>query len=105
MRKAIDRARLSPADIGYVNAHGTGTPNNDACEVAAMERIWGYDMPRFSSTKGFTGHATSAAGAIEAVICLLALRHGFIPPNLRHVIDNSFGFGGNDSSLIFSRYE
>lgn len=127
MRKAIDMARLSPADIGYVNAHGTGTPNNDACEIAAMERIWGYDMPRFSSTKGFTGHATSAAGAIEAVICLLALRHGFIPPNLgwktpmaehaipvteiehcenlRHVIDNSFGFGGNDSSLIFSRYE
>lgn len=126
MRKAMDMARLTPSDIDYINAHGTGTPNNDICEFAAMERIWGYNMPRFSSTKAFTGHTTSASGAIESVICLLALRHGFLPANLgwanpikehavpvaetlrdcdlRHIVNNSFGFGGNDSSLIISKY-
>ncbi len=127
MRKAMDMAHLSPQDISYINAHGTGTPNNDDCELAAMERIWGPNIPAFSSTKAFTGHTTSASGSIEAVICLLALRHGFLPPNLgwknpirdagipltepkrdneiHHIINNSFGFGGNDSSLILSRYE
>lgn len=126
MRKAMDMAHLNPRDIDYINAHGTGTPNNDACELAAMERIWGYELPAFSSTKALTGHTTSASGSIEAVICLLALQHSFIPPNLgwknpihngavpvteikdcvniRHIINNSFGFGGNDSSLIFSKY-
>ncbi len=127
MRKAMDMAHLSPCDIDYINAHGTGTPNNDDSELAAMERIWGCRLPKFSSTKAFTGHTTSASGSIEAVICLLALQHGFMPPNLgwknpirdsgipltthenaeniRHIINNSFGFGGNDSSLILSRYE
>lgn len=126
MRKAMEMAHLSPHDISYINAHGTGTPDNDAGELRAMERIWGEKLPEFSSTKGFTGHTTSASGAIEAVICLLVLRHGFLPQNLgwknpinghgipvterrdnidiSNVIDNSFGFGGNDSSLIFSRY-
>ncbi len=125
MRKAMDMARLSPQDIDYINAHGTGTPNNDDCELAAMERIWGDHIPKFSSTKAFTGHTTSASGSIEAVICLLALQHGILPPNLgwknpirdagipitaqenaeniHHIINNSFGFGGNDSSLILSR--
>lgn len=125
MRKAMDMARLSPCDIDYVNAHGTGTPNNDASELAAMERIWGTQIPAFSSTKAFTGHTTSASGSIETVICLLALQHGFLPPNLgwrtpineggipitgtdnqrdiKNIINNSFGFGGNDSSLIFSK--
>lgn len=126
MRKAIDMARLTPSDIDYINAHGTGTPNNDECELAAMRRIWPTELPLFSSTKSYTGHTTSASGSIEAVICLLALEHGFVPGSLgwttpiadgcepvtatqtgvrlRHVIDNSFGFGGNDSSLIFSRH-
>lgn len=126
MRKAMDMARLSPSDIDYINAHGTGTPNNDETELKAMERIWDYNLPKFSSTKAFTGHTTSASGSIEAVICLLALKHGFLPPNLgwrnpmkedvapvteilqgvkpRHILNNSFGFGGNDSTLIFSRY-
>lgn len=126
MRKAMDMARLSPRDIDYINAHGTGTPNNDETELAAMQRIWEYDLPPFSSTKAFTGHTTSASGSIEAVICLLAIRHGFLPPNLgwknpitqdavpvtgdaaprrvENIINNSFGFGGNDSTLIFSRY-
>ena len=126
MRKAMDMAQLSPSDIDYINAHGTGTPNNDECELTAMQRIWGTSLPLFSSTKSYTGHTTSASGSIEAVICLLALQHGFVPGSLgwknpiaeggepaastttglklRHIIDNSFGFGGNDSSLIFSRY-
>lgn len=125
MSEALEMAGLTPADISYINAHGTGTPNNDASEMAAMKRIFGEKLPPFSSTKPLTGHATSAAGAIEAVICLLALREHFIPASagfanpidggeapvtvtvrdveLNHVISNSFGFGGNDSSLIFSR--
>lgn len=127
MRAALDMAGLQPSDIGYVNAHGTGTPNNDITELAAMRRIWGDTLPPFSSTKPFTGHTTSASGAVESVICLLALRHGLLPPclgfvnpiepgaepvtrltevdGLRHVLNNSFGFGGNDSSLIFSTTE
>lgn len=125
MRKAMDMARLSPRDIDYINAHGTGTPNNDACELAAMERIWGYDLPAFSSTKSFTGHTTSASGSIESVICILCILNGLIPKNigfvnpikdgatpvvenlkgidLKNVINNSFGFGGNDTTLIFSK--
>lgn len=126
MRKAMDMAHLSPQDIDYINAHGTGTPNNDETELAAMQRIWDYELPNFSSTKAFTGHTTSASGSIEAVICLLALQHGFLPKNLgwhnpikddaipvvdeisgsnvKNIINNSFGFGGNDSTLIFSKF-
>lgn len=125
MSKAMSMAGLSPSDIDYINAHGTGTPNNDATELAAMTRIWGGNLPPFSSTKGYTGHTTSASGAIESVVSLLAMKHGIIPRNigfenpitegaapasytqegasLRHIINNSFGFGGNDSTLIFSR--
>ena len=126
MRKAMDMAHLCPQDIDYINAHGTGTPNNDETELAAMQRIWDYELPKFSSTKAFTGHTTSASGSIEAVICLLALQHGFLPKNLgwhnpmkedaipviddvdnsnvKNIINNSFGFGGNDSTLIFSKF-
>lgn len=82
MRKAMDMAHITPADIDYINAHGTGTPNNDMCELAAMERIWGIDLPKFSSTKSFTGHTTSASGSIESVICLLGIKHGFMPQNI-----------------------
>ena len=126
MTEALEMAGLQPQDIGYVNAHGTGTPNNDASESVALQRVFGGEVPPVSSTKPFTGHATSAAGGIETVISLLALRHGFIPANLglrhpmpggiipspgeenvslRHVMCNSFGFGGNDSSLILSQPE
>ena len=127
MSKALNMSGLSPSDIDYVNAHGTATPNNDASESRAMIRLFGDKVPSVSSTKAFTGHTTSAAGSIEAVICLLALRHGFIPANLNwkepfdggvipeaegregvrldHVLCNSFGFGGNDSSLLISRYD
>ena len=126
MSKALNMSGLSPSDIDYVNAHGTATPNNDASESRAMIRLFGDKVPPVSSTKAFTGHTTSAAGSIEAVICLLAIRQGFIPANLNwkepfdggiipetdgrekvtlnHVLCNSFGFGGNDSSLLISRY-
>jgi len=126
MKEALEMAQLSPSQIDYVNAHGTGTPNNDASESAALKRIFEDKMPRVSSTKSFTGHTTSASGSIESVICLLAMQHHFVPANLgwqhqmaegitptmgetnckvEHVMCNSFGFGGNDSSLVFSRSE
>ncbi|MBR5664685.1 MAG: beta-ketoacyl-[Bacteroidales bacterium] len=126
MKEALEMAGLSPQDVGYVNAHGTGTPNNDLSESHALRRIFGPQLPPFSSTKPFTGHTTSASGSIEAVFCLLAMRNGFIPANLNwsqpieeglvpvtatrkagleHVLCNAFGFGGNDSSLLFSKPE
>jgi 3-oxoacyl-(acyl-carrier-protein) synthase len=127
MQKALESSGLKPEDIDYINAHGTGTPNNDECEGNAMMRIFGDNMPPISSTKAYTGHTTSAAGSVESVISILALQHHFIPANLnykqaieghtfkpsnkvitdmslRHVLTNSFGFGGNDSSCIFSTY-
>ena len=125
MKKALDMAGLKPADIDYVNAHGTGTPNNDFSESQALKRLFGQQMPKVSSTKGMTGHTTSASGSVEATISLLALQNGFIPGNygwnlqmedgitpvadcqlgveLKHVMCNSFGFGGNDSCLIISQ--
>ena len=124
MSDALQMAGLKPQDIQYINAHGTGTPNNDASESAAIRRVFGDSIPPVSSTKGFTGHTTSAAGAIEAVISILALQHGFVPANLgwktqdsdcitpsmgsgkypiSNVLCNSFGFGGNDSALIISK--
>lgn len=125
MRQALDRAGLQPADIGYVNAHGTGTPNNDESESRALRRLFGPQLPPVSSTKGLTGHTTSASGSIEAVFCILALQKGFLPgnagfatpfeggvvpqrdpapaPGLAHVLCNAFGFGGNDSSLVISK--
>ena len=123
MQEALTMAGLKPTDIDYVNAHGTGTPNNDLSESVALRRVFGGQIPPVSSTKGFTGHTTSASGSIEAVICLLAMHHGFLPANLgwkqamadgivptlgddshalHHVLCNSFGFGGNDSSLLLS---
>lgn len=127
MSKALKSAGLTPDDISYINTHGTGTPNNDDSELAAIKRIWPGKVPYYSSTKGFTAHTTSASGAIEAVISILALRHSFVPASLRcvnptdphhapvtttmfdikltHVMNNSFGFGGNDSALIISKAE
>lgn len=123
MRDALEMASLTAEDIQYVNAHGTGTPNNDISESQSLKRIFGDKMPEVSSTKSFTGHTTSASGSIEAVICILAMQNRFTPANLgwknheegaivptlgnadiniENVICNSFGFGGNDSSLILS---
>ena len=130
MRQALSMAGLQPSDVDYINCHGTGTPNNDPSELRAMHRLFGNVLPPFSSTKGFTGHTTSASGSIEAVFCLLALQHQFLPVNLnfsspiadeehpesdnmpvtagnqalrhpiRRVLCNAFGFGGNDSSIL-----
>lgn len=123
MTKALQMACLEPREIDYVNAHGTGTPNNDASESAAMRRVWGEQLPPISSTKSMTGHTTSASGSIEAAICMLCMEESLLPTNLgwqqadeacivpiqqnvshvlRHIVCNSFGFGGNDSSLILS---
>lgn len=124
MTEALAMANLQPADIQYVNAHGTGTPNNDISESQALKRVFGAQMPEISSTKSFTGHTTSASGSIETVLCVLAMQNRFTPGNLgwknqipegivptlgqenvdlEHVICNSFGFGGNDSSLVISK--
>ena len=127
MEKALARAHLAPEQIDYVNAHGTGTLNNDASESTALKRIFGERIPPFSSTKSMTGHTTSVAGAVEMMVCLLALRNHFLPSNLNfehaaddtlapitqtqfgvplhHVLCNSFGFGGNDTALILSEYK
>jgi 3-oxoacyl-(acyl-carrier-protein) synthase len=120
----MQRAGLKAADIGYINAHGTGTENNDETESMAMKRLFG-EPPPFASTKSFTGHTLGAAGAMEAVYSILNLQHqeiypslqfrnpipatNFIPvthyrkQELRHVMSNSFGFGGNCTTLIFSK--
>lgn len=123
MTEALAMAQLSAKDIQYVNAHGTGTPNNDQSESVSLKRVFGDEMPMVSSTKSFTGHTTSASGSIETVICILAMQHHFVPANLgwknpmengilptmetqnvdlENVLCNSFGFGGNDSSLVIS---
>jgi 3-oxoacyl-(acyl-carrier-protein) synthase len=122
---ALKKANLSPADIDYINTHGTGTPNNDLSEGKAMKHIFGDILPAFSSTKSLTGHTLGAAGGIEAVLATLSIQRGIIYPNLnfqqpieelgiipatewesdksiKHVLSNSFGFGGNNTSLIFS---
>jgi 3-oxoacyl-[acyl-carrier-protein] synthase-1 len=124
MLQALAAARLEPSDIGYINFHGTGTPSNDAAESIAVAAVLGSEVPG-SSTKGATGHALGAAGALEAVICALALRAGLMPAGvntrevdpklpvtylrenrsapLAHVMSNSFGFGGSNCCLILSR--
>lgn len=125
MSKAIKKACLEPSGIDYINAHGTGTKNNDLSEGKALERIFTDKMPPVSSTKAFTGHTLGAAGAVEAVFSLLALRNQCIWPNsgysnkmselafepvtelrtgikLKNILSNSFGFGGNNTTLIFS---
>lgn len=127
MTKALYRAGISPSDIDYINAHGTATENNDLSESIAFMRIFGADIPDFGSTKAFTGHTLAAASSIEAVYSLLSIREQTVFPNLnfdtpitttallpqtkikqkniRHVLSNSFGFGGNCSTIIFSKYE
>jgi len=125
MNKALEVANLVSNDIDYINAHGTATPNNDLSESKAILRVFGDYMPHLSSTKAFTGHTLAAAGAVEAVYSILSLQNNVIFPNLNfetpisdtgifpvqtvlnkevnHVLSNSFGFGGNCSTLIFSK--
>jgi 3-oxoacyl-(acyl-carrier-protein) synthase len=126
MELALGVAGLDPVKIDYINAHGTATPNNDLSEGAAIKSVFRDYLPRFSSTKSYTGHTLAAAGAVEAVISVLTLRHQVVFPNLNFqdpieeldirpvtildkekaidvILSNSFGFGGNCSSMIFSR--
>ena len=129
MRGAIADAALDPSDVGYINAHGTSTPSNDATETLAIKQVFGDEAYRIpiSSTKSMTGHLVSAGGAVEAIICLQAIRDGVLPPTVnletpdpdcdldyiphtareRQVdvaLSNSFGFGGQNTSLVIRRY-
>jgi 3-oxoacyl-(acyl-carrier-protein) synthase len=126
MKKTLDKAGLSTDDINYINAHGTGTENNDLAEGLAMQALFGSRVPPFSSTKSYTGHTTSAAGSIEAAFCMMALQNDVVFPNLnfrrpmkeldirpitdvvqhaglKNILSNSFGFGGSATSLLFSK--
>ena len=124
MQQALKRAKLDPADIDYINLHGTATPSNDAAEDRAIVDIFGANTP-CSSTKGWTGHTLGAAGINEALIAQLALENDILPMNLNmtekdsalsanvltdnmnqrisNVMSNSFGFGGSNCCLIFGK--
>jgi len=121
MQRALESARLGAADIDYINLHGTATPTNDAAEDQAVVHVFGASTP-CSSTKGATGHLLGAAGVTEAIISMLAVRHGLLPGSaqtrsvdpalksnylletrdarVRRVLTNSFGFGGSNCSLV-----
>jgi 3-oxoacyl-(acyl-carrier-protein) synthase len=126
MTQALQMAGLEPADIGYINAHGTATQNNDLSEGLAIQRLFGMEAPPFSSTKPFTGHTLAAAGVIEAIFSIWAMQERMVIPNLHfktgmeelaitpasqlindisinHILSNSFGFGGSNVSLVFSK--
>jgi len=130
MRMAIARAGLTPADIDYVNAHGTSTPANDKTESLALQKLFGEragSVP-VSSTKSMIGHLLGAAGAVEAIACMLTLKNDMIYPTInyttpdpecpldyvpnvprvahvRHILKESFGFGGHNVCLVLGRYE
>ena len=124
MREALKRADLTPSDIGYVNAHGTGTVQNDKAESAALAQVFGPGKVLISGTKSLIGHTMGAAGAMEAVTTILALEAGLLPPTANldetdpdvpfdciphtsrscvvdNAMSNSFGFGGQNVSIIF----
>jgi 3-oxoacyl-[acyl-carrier-protein] synthase II len=130
MAAALRDAGLDPEQIGYINAHGTSTPANDPIETAAIKEVFGAAAPAIpiSSTKSMTGHLLGGAGALEALVCILAMRDGVVPPTINydvpdpecdldyvpntarpasfdHAMTNSFGFGGHNVALVLSRYE
>ena len=129
MRLAFQSAGLKPEDVGYINAHGTSTPYNDATETKAIKTVFGPHARKLavSSTKSMTGHMLGAAGAAEAVVCVLALTRNVLPPTINYVtpdpdcdldyvpnkprevrvntaMTNSFGFGGTNAVLLFRRF-
>ncbi|NLN61076.1 MAG: beta-ketoacyl-[acyl-carrier-protein] synthase family protein [Deltaproteobacteria bacterium] len=126
MRKCLDMAGIPPSAVDYINAHGTGTENNDLSEGLAMQTLFANGTPPFSSTKPYTGHTTSAAGSVEAAFCLIAFEQDVIYPNLnfnlpiqelgirpvtelktkanlKTILSNSLGFGGSATSLLFTK--
>lgn len=130
MERALADGRVAPQDVDHINAHGTATPTNDPIETQAIKTLFGDHARRLpvSSTKAMTGHTLGAAGAIEAVVSLLAIHHRFLPPTVHHrepdprcdldyisegaraaepkvVLSNSFAFGGNNTALLFGRYQ
>ncbi len=128
MQLAINMAGIKPSDIDYINAHGTSTPPNDVTETIAIKSVFGSDTKvPISSTKSYTGHLLGAAGSFEAILSILAMNHGFIPPtlgykvpdpecdldyvtegirqaDLTYTLSNSLGFGGHNASLVFKKY-
>jgi len=132
MRNALQFAGISPADVDYINTHGTSTPLGDGAELKAIQKVFGqsiYDL-NISSTKSMTGHLLGAAGAIENIACVLAIQHKFVPPTINHfnpdpeidprinltfnevqerdvkvALSNTFGFGGHNSAAVFKRFE
>ena len=128
MQLALQDANVSPTQIDYINLHGTSTPVGDLAEIRALQTVFTKDLPPFSSTKSMTGHGLGAAGAQEAIFCLLMMQEGFLAPNinlenpepivadlpvvretqpakLQRVLSNSFGFGGTNCSLVFAHAE
>ncbi len=128
MKMAVADAGLAPSEVDYINAHGTGTPYNDLFETRAVKTVFGADTKiPMSSTKSMTGHLLGAAGAIEAIACLQAMKHSFLPPTINYrvpdeeldldyvpgegrkadvsvAISNSLGFGGHNGTLLFKKY-
>ena len=131
MLAALDDANVAPAEIDYINVHGTSTPLGDIAEVKAIQHVFGdhaYDL-NISSTKSMTGHLLGAAGAIEAIACIMAVQHDIVPPTINHFTDdpeldpklnftfntpqkrtvnvalsNTFGFGGHNTSVIVKKF-
>ena len=126
MTNAVNDAEIHPSEIDYINAHGTSTPLGDIAETTALKKVFGDNVPQISSTKSMTGHTLGAAGAIESIFCIQAINHGIIPPtinldkpdplcdlnytplvsvekNVRVAMNNSFGFGGTNSTLVFKQ--
>ncbi len=128
MGTALDNARIAPDAVDYYNAHGTSTPHNDPMETNALRLVFGENIPPVSSTKSVMGHLLGAAGAVEAVACLLTIENGIIPPNINYetpdpacdiplvaneareanvaiAMSNSLGFGGHNASLVLRKYQ
>jgi 3-oxoacyl-[acyl-carrier-protein] synthase II len=126
MSNAIDDAEINLSDVDYINAHGTSTPLGDIAETIALKKVFGDSVPQISSTKSMTGHTLGAAGAIESIFCIQAINEGIIPPTINLdnpdslcdlnytplvstekevniAINNSFGFGGTNSTLVFKK--
>ncbi|MFT4155398.1 beta-ketoacyl-ACP synthase II [Parafilimonas sp.] len=130
MRKALTEAGVQPEDVDYINAHATSTPVGDASEVVAIQTVFGNNRPYISGTKSMTGHLLGGAGAVEAIICVMALRHGVVPPTIntreldeaipanlnivlgqpvaagiQYALNNTFGFGGHTATTLFKKFE